>query len=163
MATTRRQAPYTRAEKVAIVTQVLQLYRAGGMTMKSALAKVGISDASFYTWQKAGIRPMPPQAAHPKSLEQRAALVAEVERHRATGLCVQDACRAAGISDKCYYKWKIKSAAPSPLRPVEVTALVPVSSLRATEKGLSLVAPGGYRIDGLGVESAAALLRALSC
>jgi hypothetical protein len=32
MATTRRQAPNTRAEKLAIVTQVLQLYRAGELS-----------------------------------------------------------------------------------------------------------------------------------
>jgi hypothetical protein len=63
------------------------------------------------------------------------------------------------------------------MRPVEVTALVPVASQAlslvpprpaveapavAPAQGLALVAPGGYRVEGLSVETAAALLRALS-
>lgn len=61
------------------------------------------------------------------------------------------------------------------MRPVEVTALVPVapaalalalapppSEAPAQAAGLVLVAPGGYRVEGLAVESAAALLRALA-
>jgi hypothetical protein len=55
------------------------------------------------------------------------------------------------------------------MRPVEVSASLPVPSTALTiftpkpaPETLTLSAPGGYRLEGLGIESAAALLRALA-
>ena len=49
------------------------------------------------------------------------------------------------------------------MRPVEITALVPAMTAApaAVESHLSLVTPGGYRVEGLSVATAAELLRAL--
>lgn len=180
-----RQLPYTLEEKIAFVTKVDQLYRAGGVTMSAALAAAGTNAASYASWVKAGIRPSPPRAAvtvpHVRSPEEREQLVAEVDRLRDGGMGVQAACRQAGITDKSYRKWKEDLAPPPAMRPVEVTALVPVgptamviapprpapepvlpAARPATGDSLVLVAPGGYRLEGLGVETAAALLRALA-
>jgi hypothetical protein len=49
------------------------------------------------------------------------------------------------------------------MRPVEITALVTTPQLASVPvSGLTLVAPGGYRVEGLSIETAAGLLRALS-
>jgi len=50
------------------------------------------------------------------------------------------------------------------LVPSVATALALLPPKSAPVGGsLSLLAPGGYRIEGLGIETAARLLRALSC
>jgi hypothetical protein len=85
---------------------------------------------------------------------------------------MKSACLSVGISDKSYRKWKEDANSPPQMRMVEVTALVPtVATVVAllppksapVDGVLSLLAPGGYRIEGLGIETAARLLRALSC
>jgi transposase-like protein len=184
MAKTRRCAlrTYTLEEKVALVTRIDRLYRAGGISLNAAAEAAGTTGTSYNNWLRAGIRPQPeepapsrhPAAPRPYEPAERERLVAEVERLRATGLTVPDACRAAGISIKSYRRWSATARFDPAMRPVSVTALVPVAPAEpralilapprpaSAPEGLTLVAPGGYRIEGLGIESAAQLLRALA-
>lgn len=132
-------------------------------------------------------RPARPVAARPYAEADRTQLLAEVDDQRAKGLSVKAACRCVGIAEKSYRKWREADAPLPAMRPVEVTApapevtaLVPVAidapaslfepvSPTAPPRpapeppGLSLVAPGGYRLEGLAVETAVAVLRALAC
>lgn len=175
---------YTEAEKIALVTKVDHLVRVGGLTLTAAVKAAGTNSASYANWTRAGIRPLP--AAHsapaPVPPAERARLVSEVQARCVAGMDVRQACREVGISDHRYYKWRRQGAPLPAMRPVEVTtrgpeitALVPVApaplalaSARpspeapAQNAGLVLVAPGGFRVEGLAVESAAALLRALA-
>jgi hypothetical protein len=76
---------------------------------------------------------------------------------------IRAACREVGVSEKSYRKWRADAAPQPTMRPVAITALVPVTPAAITIKSeLALVAPGGYRIEGLSVEMAAELLRALA-
>lgn len=157
---------YTLEEKARLVGEIERMYRAGGRTYQSIAKELGVSDSSYHNWVKAGIRPTAEKRPAPPKIyspEERERLRAEVDRLRASGVNLNDACRKVGISDSSYRKWK-EATAPAPaMRPVEITALVPAlpaPQTPATET-LSLVAPGGYRIEGLSVESAATLLRAL--
>ncbi len=107
------------------------------------------------------------------TLEQKLALVTEIERRLRTGEgTVRAIAESLGTTDTSYHNWVkagIRASAPT-MRPVEVTAVVPFSrsaltvapSPKAAPAQLALVAPGGYRLEGLCVETAAALLRALS-
>ena len=126
---------YTEAEKIALVTKVDHLVRVGGLSISAA----------------------------------------EIQARCESGMDVRRACLAVGISEHRYYKWRRQLAPPPTMRPVEVTAMVPVaptalalapahpsSETPSQVPGLVLVAPGGYRVEGLVVESAAWLLRALS-
>lgn len=158
---------YSQEEKVALVTEIDRRYRSGDGPLRVIAATLGTTETSYYNWLKAGIEPNPQPAPSLPAMqriytpEEREHLMSEVDRHRAQGMSIRAASRAAGVSDKSYRKWK-EDAAPSPvIRPVEVTALVPVAVHKPGFETLSLIAPGGYRIEGLGVESAAALLRAL--
>ena len=198
MAKTRRPASrsYTLDEKIALVTEIERRYRAGGGALSAIAAAVGTSVTSYRNWVTAGIKPAsPPAPAAPSRSRllyepaERERLVAEVDRLRLEGRSLEAACREAGISDKSYRKWQLDAAravgfrVPSPasgpgsrqgwpeMRPVEITALVPMSQRAMTmasplptlvAEALTLVAPGGYRVEGLGIESAARLLRALS-
>ncbi len=180
MAKTRRHVPrtYTHEEKIALVTEIERRYRAGGGTLRAIAAAVGTTDTSYHNWVRMGIKPVvpPPPVTPPAPRRlygpaERAQLLAEVDRRRGEGQSLEAACRTVGISDKSYRTWR-EDAAPLPaMRPVEVTALVPVAPvereplvpvLAPALATLVLVAPGGFRIEGLGVESAAALLRALA-
>lgn len=166
MAKTRRRAPrtYTHAEKIQLVTAIHRRYRAGGKSLKAIAEELGTTNTSYQNWLKAGIKPLPdePKPRRLYTPEQREQLMAEVDRLRREGRSLEAACKDLGISDSSYRKWR-EAAAPSPaMRPVEVTALVPaMPAPLAPAETLCLVAPGGYRIEGLSVESAATLLRAL--
>jgi transposase-like protein len=179
MVKTRNTWPraYTLEEKIALVTEIERRYRAGGGTLKAAAQAAGTTDTSYNNWLRAGIRPLPatrPAPPRPYPPEERKRLLGEVDHLLAGGMGIDAACRQVGISDSSYRKWRDEMGPPPAMRPVEVTALVPVTptaltlapprSAAAFEAGstLVLVAPGGYRIEGLGVETAAALLRALS-
>lgn len=114
---------------------------------------------------------------------ERERFVREVDRLRAAGKSQEVACKAAGISADSYRRWREELAPIPAMRPVEVAArppemmaLVPAAPQALTlapprpaadghlvpVRGLTLVAPGGYRVEGLAVETAAALLRALA-
>lgn len=181
----RRGAPrrYTLEEKIALVTEIDRRYRAGGVTLKAAARAAGTTDTSYNTWIQAGIRPVATPSPTPQSESsagrrygqaEREALVAAIDARRAAGEGLESACRAEGVGEKSYRRW-VEDARPVPLmRPVEVTALVPVAPAppsalllapprpAAEPVLLTLVAPGGYRVEGLAIEAAAALLRALA-
>lgn len=165
---------FTHEQKVALVTEIDRRFRERGGNLRAIAAELGTTDTSYLTWIKAGIRPAPSVTAQPVrrrtpySSEERRSLVSKVERLMEEGLTLAAACKSAGVSDESYRRWKTDVAPPS-MRPVElVTALIPVSSQALTivepsePRNLTLVAPGGYRIEGLTTESAAALLRALA-
>lgn len=174
--TTRRK--FTLTEKALLVGEIERQYRAGGGSIRAIAQSLGIADASYYGWVKAGIRApgsRQPSCAGHHSDEERARLVAEVEARVAGGGTRRPACRAVGIGEKSYRRWKEKLAPPPVMRPVEVTALVPVApaslpaftfappAAEAVPAALTLHAPGGYRLEGLDVATAARLLRALAC
>lgn len=174
-----RAKPYSNEEKARLMAEVERRYRQGGRSYRDIARELGISDSSYHNWVRAGIKPaiLPEpkpikRAAVPRpyAQEERDRLIAEIERLRHDGQSIVGACRAVGISDKSYRKW-IEKPDPQPsMRPVEVTALVPVTSTAMTlvapkptpVESLTLVAPGGYRIEGLDVQAAAVLLRALA-
>lgn len=164
---------YTHEEKVALVTEIDRRHRIQGDPLRVIANQLGTTDTSYSNWRKAGIEPVKEprraEANHPPySATERERLLAEVDCLRGQGLSIVKACATAGISNKSYRKWKDDLAPPSAMRPVEITALVPVArapvpmvTSKPAPETLSLLAPGGYRIEGLSVESAAALLRAL--
>ena len=172
---------YTLDEKIAYVTKVDQLLRAGLGKMAAAEA-AGTNWASYTNWVKAGVRPTQRPSPVLRTPEEKARLVAAVQARVGDGLTIKAACLELGVPEERFFKWRKQIAPPPPLRPVEVegaatdmvTALVPVlpaplalvappvTAPEPPPAGLCLVAPGGYRIEGLGVESAAALLRALA-
>ena len=182
------QRTYTLEEKTLLVTEIARRSRAGEGTLRSIAASLGTTDQNYHNWLKAGIRPvLPPPPPSPRTYDpaEREHVVAEVDRLRGESPNLKEACRKVGISDKSYRRWK-EDLAPTPaMRPVEVTALVPAPPTAmviappvpaptpeappvttvtvANATALTLVAPGGYRIEGLAVETAAQLLRALAC
>lgn len=164
---------YTLEEKIALVTRIDELLRTG-VTKAAAAEAAGTSWTSYLNWTRAGIRPARTPVA--RSRDEWAGLVAAVQARVAEGLTIKAACLEVGISEDRFYQWRKRLAPAPPMRPVEVAdvkALVPVSPAaltlapprpvaQAVQEGLVLVAPGGYRIEGLAVETAAALLRALA-
>ncbi|MEB3188397.1 MAG: transposase [bacterium] len=173
MASNAGRAPrrYTHEEKVALVTEIDRRHRAGEGPLRLIANQLGTTDTSYLNWRRAGIEPQAnpqrPPVRRVFSQAERDALLTEVERLRELGDTVEDACRSLGFSDKTYRAWRAK--ARFPMRPVElITSLVPVLPRAMTvapvpeSHPLTLVAPGGYRIEGLTTESAVALLRALA-
>lgn len=161
---------YSQEAKVALVSEIDRRYRAGEGALRVIAASLGTTETSYYNWLKSGIEPKPasivPATPRIYSPEERERLLAEADRHRAQGMSLREACRTVGFSEKSYQKWKSDAAPPVTMRPVEITALVPVTTADVSPKTdqelLSLLAPGGYRVEGLSIESAAALLRALA-
>lgn len=161
---------YTNAEKAAYVAEFERLYRAEGRTYASIARQLGVPESNYYAWVRRGIKAAAPvvkpaRAGKPRVIytpDERERLVAEVERLLAVGHIVEAACRAVGIGEKSFRTWRARRAAPLPMREVAVTALVPTLPA-APAATMALVAPGGYRVEGLGVEDAARLLRALAC
>jgi len=169
---------YTLEEKITFVTKVDTLLRAGLGKMAAAQA-AGTNWASYKNWVQAGVRPAAAPTPVQRTPEERARLVAAVEARVDAGMTVKAACAELGIRNDRYFEWRRALAPPPAMRPVEIagaeiTALVPVASTAvmtvppapaevtpAPPAGLCLVAPGGYRIEGLAVETAAQLLRAL--
>lgn len=92
---------------------------------------------------------------------ERRRIVAEIQRRReAEGRGVRSLAAEYGISENTYYNWLRAECLGTevPFRSVEITALVPVIPAST----VSLMSPGGYRVEGLSVEDAARLLRALA-
>lgn len=163
---------YTPEQKAELVAEVDRRYSAGNVSYKAVTSELGISESNYFAWSRAGYKPAPAPAQpnrKPRTPAEREQLVAQVERLRDAGLSAKAACKQVGIGHDSYCKWR----EPKAMRPVEVTALVPAAlsalaivppqpALAPEPERLTLVAPGGYRIEGLGVESAAALLKALA-
>lgn len=177
MAKTQRRR-YTVEEKIALVTEIERRYRAGEGSLIAISRQLGTSDTNYHNWLKAGIRPrqaapaapVRPAVGNTYDPAERERLGAEVDRRRAEGESIKAACQVVGIAEKTYRRW-LSQGWPPAMRPVEVTALVPVGAAalelappQPAPGGPSLVlaAPGGYRVEGLSVESAALLLRALA-
>jgi transposase-like protein len=185
------------AERRAIVAEVLRRYGAGEGTYRALSEQLGVRENEFQYWRRlyppqpeAPIAPASPVAdavppkpnglKHPSAPyppAERERLRQEIERLRATGVSTERACKTVGIRPESYRRWRDAVAPAAAMRPVEVTALVPVRPQAlslvppqpaavppevAEAQGLALLAPGGYRVEGLSVETAAALLRALS-
>lgn len=183
MPSKRPPAPrtYTLEERVALATEIARRYQAGEGSIQTIAQKLGTTDSNYYNWRRAGLVAQPPAAPQPPAKAarriytpaEREALLAKVDALRAGGKFLEDACKAVGIADSSYRKWRTATAPPPAMRPVEVRALVPVPAptalslapprpAEAPGGALVLIAPGGYRVEGLAVESAAALLRALA-
>lgn len=169
---------YTSAEREEIVGRI----RAGlseGKRVAASAVELGISEATFYRWVResaragagAGPAPVRKRRAPPGrgySPEERSRILEAIRRRIRRGQGVLEAAVAEGISDGTYYNWiraEKDMFEPPTMRPV---ALVPAPSLaltvsapQASPPPLTIVAPGGYRVEGLTIESAAALLRAL--
>jgi transposase-like protein len=178
MAKPARQS-FTAAEKSALLAEIEQLYRAGGRTYVSIARQLGLRDNSYHSWLSQGIRPLAPapsgapapacKARVTHTAEDRQRLVAEVERLHAEGQSIASSCRSLGIRDETFRVWRAQGRPLPALRPVEITALVPLAPTvltlapaRPARASLSLLAPGGYRVEGLAIEDVAALLRALA-
>lgn len=80
-----------------------------------------------------------------------------VDAAREAGVTVTDCCRRLGLSPKQLSNWRAEQRASEP------KALVPVNVVGdAPWATLSIVAPNGYRIDGVTTEQAIELMRALA-
>ncbi|SEU39003.1 transposase [Stigmatella erecta] len=102
----------------------------------------------------------------------RAFAVRYAEHTVAAGGTVTDAAQKLGVSGPTLYEWrKGRPAGHRRAKPAEKSAaLVPVRvSQRPTEAAVAglqqvaLVAPGGWRVEGLTLEGAAQLLGKLGC
>ena len=87
--------------------------------------------------------------------------VVELTRSALTsGSSVRIAAEKVGLPLQTVQRW-LQATVAGGLRPIEVRSEEPVEAINA-DSGLVLVTPGGYRVEGLEVESVAALLRALA-
>lgn len=86
----------------------------------------------------------------------RAQIVACAGRATAAGLSRRAVARAVGVSIGSLRNWR-QGPSPGALVPVVVTP----SRAAVAPPTLTLEAPNGYRVEGLDVPTAAALLRAL--
>jgi len=151
---------FTPDQKVSLVTEIARQHRAGLGTLREIAMRLGTTDTCYANWIREGIAPLPPaRRRHPYTPEERAERVGKVDRLLADGRSLIGACREAGISDESYKRWR-RMAAPLPtMRPAEITVQPAVTT---SPGGLTLVAPGGYRVEGLDVPLVAALLRTLA-
>lgn len=166
------QAPrrYTQEEKIALVTEIDRRYRAGEGTLRKIASALGTTETSYHNWRNAGIEPHElPEAEHDKPRKaytrtEREHFVNEIENLRGKGLSIESACHTLGISETAYRRWKRAGEPLLTMRPVELTALValPHPATAKSNETLTVIAPSGHRVEGLGIESAAALLRALA-
>jgi hypothetical protein len=181
--------PSNPEERRAAVAEIMRRYGAGEGTYSFLAAQLGVKDKDFYNWRR--LYPAPPEPVapakteleaskgkppvHPYSPAEREHLRLEVERLRAAGHSTRSACATVGIAEDSYRRWRIGATAPA-MRPVEIKALVPAApqalslvppnscrnSNLASPANLAVTSPNGYRVEGLSVETAAALLRALT-
>lgn len=84
-------------------------------------------------------------------------ILAFVERAKDAGMSVSDCCRRLGLSAKQLSMWRgeLRAAEPKALVPVRVVDEAPWSTL-------SVVAPNGYRIEGLSTAQAIEVMRELA-
>ena len=83
-------------------------------------------------------------------------------RQRAAGASLSAVAEELGVASETVRRWSARSApatAATALVPVEIVANEPTPTTRS--RSLTVVAPGGYRVEGLTVEEAATLLRVL--
>ena len=87
--------------------------------------------------------------------ELRSEIVEYVNQELGRGGTLAAASDAVGVAKGTLYRW-LETAAPR-LRPVRIAPAL----MRAAGR-FTLVSPQGYRVEGLDIDSAAALLRSLS-
>jgi hypothetical protein len=92
----------------------------------------------------------------PVPMAVRRRLVAFATRATTAGWTLRAVAQALGVSIGSLRNWRAASLAPTALVPIVVTAPPVVRPL------LTVVAPSGYRVEGLDVPTAAALLRTLA-
>lgn len=166
------QGTYSAAERGRIIATVREALTRG-RPVKEAAASCGITQAIFYRWVREAAK-APRVAKRGRPAAERAKIVAAVRERVAKGERTSNAAKAEGISDATFYIWAREVTLPA-MRPVTIgpsATRAPAATLALTvapalpaipaPQPLTLIAPGGYRIEGLGVEAAAALLRALS-
>ena len=112
-----------------------------------------------------------PHGAAPYSDEQRAFATAYVQAGLAQGRSLTASAEALGVSEPTLRLWRRQAAAAAGPSTLQAAAAGPSTSLRrvvvsptiepARSSRLTLITPGGYRVRGLDVASAAALLRVL--
>lgn len=156
---------FSAHEREAIISAVE--HAAGlGKSVGDTARDHGITGAIFYRWIRErarggsarGTAPLPaPRLRRKFTREDKADLIAEMHRRRDRGESIKDLARALGLHENSCYRW-LREEPPMPFRAVEIAD--PVSSPAPAE--LCLVAPSGHRIEGLDVETAAQLLRALA-
>jgi transposase-like protein len=123
---------------------------------------------------------MPVPAPDAVDARERARIISAVRAALEEGTPVKVSAKRHGITEGTFYRWVReagrkaprpagKEPAPPPalaVRPPDLPAFravtVAVAAPEPATVGLVLVAPGGYRLEGLNVASAAALLRALA-
>jgi len=94
----------------------------------------------------------------------RRAVLAYVEAARDEGLAWRHIAREVGLSETALRRWRGENGGGEhvALLPVEVIseeeAVVVASPARDDVSLLTLITPGGYRVEGLGVDELAALL-----
>ncbi|GMU05419.1 transposase [Corallococcus caeni] len=97
----------------------------------------------------------------------RAFAVRYAEYTVAAGGTVTDAAQKLGVSGPTLYEWRKGRPRPKPIEKSAALVPVRVSQRPAAAAGAAvqvvLVSPGGWRVEGLGVESAAQLLGKLGC
>jgi transposase-like protein len=76
-------------------------------------------------------------------------------QRRAAGITVAAIAAELGLAPGTVLKWSAQSRATRALVPVEIV------TDRSSERVLSVVSPSGFRVEGLSLLEAAALLRAL--
>jgi hypothetical protein len=76
-------------------------------------------------------------------------------KRRAEGITVAVVASELGLAPGTVLKWSAQSKSARALVPVEIVAE------RSSEGAVSVVSPAGFRVEGLSLLEAAALLRAL--
>jgi hypothetical protein len=88
-----------------------------------------------------------------EALKRRA--TAWIVKRRAAGVIVADIASEPGLARGTVMKWSVGVRATRAMVPVEVVAEP------SSERTVSIVSPSGFRIEGLSLLEAAALLRAV--
>ena len=88
----------------------------------------------------------------------RARVLAYIRRQRAVGASWQTVARAVGVSASALKNWSRVSPPARRLLPVVVSP----AETEPSAPGLAIVSPAGYRVEGLDLATATALLRALA-
>lgn len=153
-----------RAEIIAAIERGAEQGRSVGATARD----FGITGSVYYRWIRERARSergsdiaissggRASQERRRPSADEKGRLVAEIRRRRDAGEPIQSVALAVGLHENTCYRWLRETEAPT-FRPVEVVVAEPVAQV-----ALSLVAPSGHRVEGLDVETAARLLRALA-
>lgn len=92
--------------------------------------------------------------------ELKARIVAHAEARRSAGESYAKIADELGLAFETIRRWCIaRTARPTPARSA---ALVPVEVIAAPRAAVAIVSPNGFRLEGLDVAEAVAVLRALA-